>query len=66
MIDPAMARRPAVARPMHRCDDIRNTFGAASTEYRQCLASSGSSSGSLRTGGGSYGGWGSAGGGGHK
>ena len=49
------------------CDQVRNTFGAASTEYQQCKRSSGSgyrgSGGS--SGGGSYGGW-SSGGGGHK
>ncbi len=48
-----------------RCDAIRDGFGAASSEYRQCLADTSHSSGSLRTGGGSYGGWGSSGGG-HK
>ena len=46
------------------CDEVRNTFGAASAEYQQCLAQRGSGSGA-RTGGGSYGGW-SSGGGGHK
>jgi hypothetical protein len=45
------------------CDRVRSTFGAASNEYRQCLAQRGSGS-SGRTGGGSYGGW--SGGGGHK
>ena len=49
------------------CDQVRSTFGAASTEYQQCKRSSGSgyrgSGGS--SGGGSYGGW-SSGGGGHK
>jgi hypothetical protein len=45
------------------CDDVRNTFGAASTEYQQCSRSSGSG---VRGGsGGSYGGY-SSGGGGHK
>ncbi len=46
------------------CQDVRNTFGEASAEYRQCRASRSSGS-SSRTGGGSYGGW-SSGGGGHK
>ena len=50
----------------NRCDELRNTFGEASNEYLQCLNSgSGGSSGIPRTGGGSYGGFGS-GGGGHK
>ena len=46
------------------CTDVRRTFGAASTEYQQCQRSSGSG---YRggTGGGSYGGY-SSGGGGHK
>jgi hypothetical protein len=45
------------------CDDMRRTFGASSTEYRQCQRNSASG---VRTGsrGGSYGGWSS--GGGHK
>jgi ribosomal protein L37AE/L43A len=43
------------------CDDVRNTFGAASAEYQQCKRSGGSG---MRSGGGSYGGWSS--GGGHK
>jgi len=47
-----------------RCDEVRNTFGEASAEYRQCARSS-SSGGGIRTGGGSYGGY-SSGGGGHK
>jgi endogenous inhibitor of DNA gyrase (YacG/DUF329 family) len=42
------------------CDDVRNTFGASSTEYQQCKRSGGSG---VRSGG-SYGGWSS--GGGHK
>lgn len=46
------------------CDAIRSTFGEASTEYQQCLRSSGSGSGAWRTGGGSFGGY--SGGGGHK
>ena len=45
-----------------RCDNVRQTFGAASAEYQQCQRSSTSSS---RTSGGSFGGW-SSGGGGHK
>ncbi|MDP3223758.1 MAG: DUF4178 domain-containing protein [Rubrivivax sp.] len=44
------------------CDDVRRTFGAASTEFQQCQRSSGS--GYRGSGGGSYGGWSS--GGGHK
>ena len=44
------------------CDDVRRTFGAASTEYQQCQRSSGS--GYRGSGGGSYGGYSS--GGGHK
>lgn len=44
------------------CDTTRNTFGAASAEYQQCVRNSGRGA---RTGGGSYGGW-SSGGGGHK
>ncbi|MBI5257144.1 MAG: DUF4178 domain-containing protein [Burkholderiales bacterium] len=44
------------------CQPLRDTFGAASTEYQQCLANN--RSGSTRTGGGSYGGFSS--GGGHK
>ena len=52
------------------CDDVRRTFGAASTEFQQCQRGSGSgyrggSGGSGGTGGGSYGGY-SSGGGGHK
>ena len=46
------------------CDELRATFGEASTEYQQCRRS-GSSYNAGRTGGGSYGG-GSGGGGGHK
>jgi hypothetical protein len=46
----------------NNCDDMRDTWGETSAEYRQCLRSGG---GSSRTGGGSYGGFGS-GGGGHK
>ncbi|MES1161578.1 MAG: DUF4178 domain-containing protein, partial [Rhizobacter sp.] len=47
------------------CNDVRSTFGPASTEYQNCLNSGGSGSGGYRTGGGSYGGF-SSGGGGHK
>ena len=46
------------------CDQIKNTFGAASADYQQCARNRGSGS-SGRVGGGSYGGW-SSGGGGHK
>jgi ribosomal protein S27AE len=46
------------------CDDVRDTFGAASTEYRQCTGGGGAVGGP-RYGGGSYGGY-SSGGGGHK
>ena len=46
------------------CDEMRSTFGAASNEYQQCLRSNSSGSG-VRTGGGSFGGY-SSGGGGHK
>jgi hypothetical protein len=42
------------------CDSVRSTYGEASQEYQNCLASRGSS----RTGGGSFGGFSS--GGGHK
>ena len=45
------------------CESTRLTFGDASQEYRNCLASRGSG-GSSRTGGGSFGGFSS--GGGHK
>ena len=45
------------------CADVRRTFGAASAEFQQCQRSSGS--GYRGSGGGSYGGW-SSGGGGHK
>ncbi len=45
------------------CDEVRQTFGAASTEYRQCVTRSGSG-GTGRVGGGSFGGWSS--GGSHK
>jgi endogenous inhibitor of DNA gyrase (YacG/DUF329 family) len=49
-----------------QCSDVRSSFGANSNEYQSCLnaARSGSSSG-YRTGGGSFGGF-SSGGGGHK
>lgn len=46
------------------CDEVRQTFGQASTEYQQC-ARQRASSGVPRTGGGSFGGY-SSGGGGHK
>ena len=45
------------------CDQVRDTFGAASNEFQQCQRSNSGSG--VRTGGGSYGGW-SSGGGGHK
>lgn len=45
-----------------RCDDLRDSFGAASAEYQQCVRNR--SSGGFRTGGGSFGGYSS--GGGHK
>jgi hypothetical protein len=45
------------------CDELRNTFGAGSNEYQQCLRSAGGGGGGIR--GGSWGGW-SSGGGGHK
>ena len=44
-----------------RCDDMRETFGASSAEYQQCVRQAGTGSG---TRGGSFGGW--SGGGGHK
>ncbi len=48
-----------------RCDGLRQTYGAASVEYQQCLQRSrGSGVGAVRSGGGSWGG--SSGGGGHK
>ncbi len=49
------------------CSEVQQTFGAASTEYQQCLSNRGSGGGvrSGGTSGGSYGGW-SSGGGGHK
>ena len=49
------------------CDDVKATFGEASTEYQQCRArsASGHSGSSSGGSGGSYGGW-SSGGGGHK
>ena len=46
------------------CDQVRQTFGPASTEYQQC-ARQRATSGVPRTGGGSFGGY-SSGGGGHK
>ncbi len=47
------------------CDSVRSTFGAASTEYQQCQRNAGSGIRSSGSGGGSFGGW-SSGGGGHK
>ncbi len=48
------------------CTAVRDTYGAASTEYQQCRSSGHSGSGgSSRSSGGSYGGF-SSGGGGHK
>jgi predicted RNA-binding Zn-ribbon protein involved in translation (DUF1610 family) len=46
------------------CDELRSTFGEYSNEYQQCLRSN-RAGGSSRTGGGSFGGF-STGGGGHK
>ena len=46
------------------CDPVRQTFGQASAEYQQC-ARQRATSGVPRTGGGSFGGY-SSGGGGHK
>ena len=46
------------------CSEVRNTFGAASTEYQQCQRR-GASGAVLGTSGGSYGGY-TSGGGGHK
>jgi hypothetical protein len=45
------------------CSETRNTFGDASLEYQNCLASQ-RSGGGYRSGGGSFGGFSS--GGGHK
>ncbi len=45
------------------CDEVRQTFGPASTEYQQCTSRR-ASGGTGRVGGGSYGGWSS--GGSHK
>ncbi len=45
------------------CDNVRSTFGASSTEYQQCQRNA--STGVVRTGGGSFGGR-TSGGGGHK
>jgi hypothetical protein len=47
------------------CDDAANTFGRYSNEYQQCRDSSRGAVRAPRTGGGSYGGYGS-GGNGHK
>ncbi len=50
----------------NNCDSALQSFGAQSAEYQQCLSNRSSGSGSgMRTGGGSYGGY-SSGGGGHK
>ena len=52
----------------NECDRVRDTFGAASTEYQQCQRNSGGGyrgTGGSGGSGGSYGGW-SSGGGGHK
>ena len=46
------------------CDELRDTFGAASNEYQQCKRSGGSGGTGFRSSGGSFGGFGS--GGGHK
>jgi len=46
------------------CDDLRATFGESSREYRQCLSAGSGGVRVPRTGGGSFGGFGS--GGGHK
>ncbi len=51
-----------------RCSDQRSTFGEASAEYQQCRRNSGSGyigGPGVNSGGGSFGGW-SSGGGGHK
>ena len=47
------------------CDDIKRSYGAASNEYLQCRSNSGGAVRTPRTGGGSFGGYGS-GSGGHK
>jgi hypothetical protein len=52
--------RRAVRSSSDRCDELRQTFGPNSNEYRQCVAQRGSGT-SSRTSGGSWGG-----GGGHK
>ncbi len=46
------------------CGELRDTYGDASFEYRDCLANDRGSGGGARTGGGSFGGFSS--GGGHK
>jgi len=46
------------------CENLRQSYGDASQEYRSCLNSSRGSGGSSRTGGGSFGGFST--GGGHK
>ncbi|WAC71345.1 DUF4178 domain-containing protein [Roseateles sp. SL47] len=47
------------------CQDYKNTYGASSAEYQQCKRNSGSGAIYSGSGGGSYGGY-SSGGGGHK
>lgn len=46
-----------------RCDGVRQTHGASSVEYQQCLRRASGSTGGARVGGGS---WGGSSGGGHK
>jgi Domain of unknown function (DUF4178) len=46
------------------CDDVRDTFGAASREFQQCKTNASGAMRAPRTGGGSFGGFGT--GGGHK
>ena len=48
-----------------RCSDQRSTFGEASAEYQQCRRNTRSGTPGINTGGGSFGGY-SSGGGGHK
>ncbi len=48
------------------CDEVRRTFGAASTEYQQCQRSAGTGYRGSGGGSGGYGGWSGGGGGGHK
>ena len=59
-----MTRPARVLEDRLRCQPLRDSFGEASAEYQQCLQNNRSGSG-VRTGGGSYGGF-SSGGGGHK